>query len=84
MIARAPPPKSGIAGVLLVFCVASVLAGIGFDFGADAHPNFWIGDQVGAAAAVGAGTAVFAVVAARLAIFVLGRAQGSSDARTDS
>jgi hypothetical protein len=84
MITRAPPPKSGITGVLLVFCVAAVLTGLGFDFGAGAHTKFWIGDQPGAATAIGVAAAVFAVVAARVARIVLGRAQGDNDAGAHS
>src|SRR5262249_49168093 len=84
MIARTPPPKSGIAGVLLVFCIAALLAGIGFDLGAGARTRFWIGDQVGAAAAIGGAAAVFAVIAARVARLALGRSQESSDASADS
>jgi hypothetical protein len=84
MIARAPPPKSGITGVLLVFCIAAVLAGLGFDFGAGAHTTFWIGDQPGAAAAIGVAAAVFAVIAARVARILLGRTQGGDDAGAHS
>ncbi|MGD9982177.1 MAG: hypothetical protein AB7H66_15190 [Hyphomonadaceae bacterium] len=84
MSARTPPPKSGITGVLLVFCIAAVLAGLGFDFGAGARTDFWIGDQTGAAAAIGLATAVFAVVASRVARIVFGRVQGSSDAGPDA
>lgn len=84
MITRTPPPKSGISGVLLVFCIAAVLAGLGFDFGTGAHTKFWIGDQAGAATAIGVAGAVFAVVAARVARILLGRAQGGDDAGAHS
>jgi hypothetical protein len=80
MITRSPAKKSAVAGVLLVFFIAALIAGIGFDLGAGAHPSFWIGDQVGAAGAVGAGSAAFAIIAARLAWAVLGRRQGGDDA----
>jgi hypothetical protein len=74
------PRRSNLTGVLVVFCVAALIAGIGFDFGAGAHPGFWIGDQVGAAAAIGVAGAVFAVVVARVMRLLLGRKEGSGDA----
>lgn len=80
MNTRPPPRKSGVTGVLLVFCIAALLAGLGFDAGAGAHPSFWIGDQIGAAAAIGVAGAVFAILAARLVRAALGRKVGSRDA----
>ena len=67
------PPRGGIAGLLLVFCLAAGAAGLGFDLGLDARPNFWIGAQPGAAAALGVGAAVFAILGARGAQLLLGR-----------
>ncbi|MGQ0533152.1 MAG: hypothetical protein ACT4OF_10760 [Caulobacteraceae bacterium] len=84
MIAKSPPRKNGIAGMLFVFCLAAFLAGIGFDLGAGAHASFWIGDQTGAAAAIGVASAVFAVVAVRAARAVLGRRQEGGDAGAHS
>jgi hypothetical protein len=78
------PPKSGLTGVLLVFCIAALLAGLGFDFGAGARAKFWIGDQAGAAAAIGIAGAVFAIVAARAARLLLGRSDRSGDAGADA
>lgn len=78
-----PPPRSGITGLLLVFCVSGLLLGIGFDLGAGARLRFWIGDQPAAAAAVGVAAVLFAIFAAQVARVLVGRRQrdeGSSDA----
>jgi len=82
MTARTPAPRNGIAGVLLVFSIAALLTGLGFDLGAGAHIQFWIADQPGAAAAMGVASAVCAVVLARLMRLVLARE--SSDAGADA
>jgi hypothetical protein len=84
MIARPPSSKSGVTGVLLVFCVAALAAGLGFDFGLGAHPDFWIGDQAGASAAIGIAGAAFAIVGARLARAILGRKGEGGDAGADA
>ena len=36
------PSRGGIAGVLLVFCVAGGGAGLAFDFLSDSGQDFWI------------------------------------------
>lgn len=68
-----PPQRSGIAGVLFVFCLAALIAGLGFDLGTGARTHFWIGDQPGAAAAIGVVAALFALAAAHVARLLLGR-----------
>lgn len=83
-----PPPRSSAVGLLLVFCLTALVVGIGFDLGASARVRFWIGDQPGAAAAIGAAAALFTILAALGARAVLGRAteQGkdSTDASADT
>jgi hypothetical protein len=82
-----PSPRSGITGLLAVFCFAALLAGIGFDLGAGARAHFWIGAQPAAAAALGIAAAVAAVLVSRLARAVLSRGQRqerSRDARADT
>jgi len=73
MTKRAPPPRSAIAGVLLVFCLAALAAGLSFDIGLGARARFWIGDQPAAATAVGVAAVLLAIGAALLGRFVLGR-----------
>jgi hypothetical protein len=84
---RTPPPaRGGIAGLAFVFCLAAGAAGAGFDLALEPRQVFWLGAQPGAAAAMGAGAAVFAIVSARIARVLLGRpaprtpAEGSRDA----
>jgi hypothetical protein len=85
-MSRAPPPRGGIAGLVLIFCLAAAVAGLGFDFGADDARSFWIGARPGAAAAIGCGGAVFCVLAGQIARFALGRkdAKGSDNAHPDA
>jgi len=73
------PPRGGIAGLLLVFCVAAFLAGLGFDIGANARSGFWIASEPGAAAAFGVAAVVFAAIAARGMRIVLGRRREEGD-----
>jgi hypothetical protein len=69
-------PRSGLTGVLFVFCLAALLAGLGFDVAGEARTSFWIGAQPGAAAMIGVAAVVFAVVAARLAQILFTRRGG--------
>lgn len=85
MTKQAHPPRGGIFGLLFVFCLAALLAGLGFDLGAAARAHFWIGDQPAAAFAVGVAATLFALMAAWVARAVLvqkarGKDGGSSDA----
>jgi hypothetical protein len=67
------PQRSGVTGLLLVFSITALLAGLGFDLGAGSRVRFWIGDQPAAAAAVGVAGVLFAVIAAHLARLMLVR-----------
>lgn len=78
-----PPPRSGITGVLFVFCLAALLLGIGFDLGAGARLRFWIGDQPAAATAVGVVAVLFAIFAAQAARLAL-RRRGQKDEGGDA
>lgn len=69
-MSKAPPPRGGVAGLALLFCVTAAAAGVAFDFSARGPGGFWIGDAPGAAAAIGAGAAVLCAIAARLALLV--------------
>jgi hypothetical protein len=68
-----PPQRSGISGVLFVFCLAGLVAGLGFDLGAGARAHFWIGDQPAAAMAIGIAATLFAIVVSMLGRLLLGR-----------
>lgn len=73
--------RSGAAGPWFVLCLALLAGGIGLEFAADVAPAFWVGAKLGAAAAIGAGAAAFAVISANLARFILaGRGERSDDA----
>jgi hypothetical protein len=79
-----PPQRSGVTGLLFVFCLTALLVGLGFDLGAGARMRFWIGDQPAAAAAVGVAAVLFGVLAAQAGRALFGRRrkadEGSSDA----
>lgn len=82
-----PHQRGGIFGMSFVFCLAAALAGLGFDLGLSARAHFWIGDQPGAAFAIGIAAALFAIVAALAGRALLGREPrdaGSSDAGSHS
>jgi hypothetical protein len=68
-----PPSQSGLVGVAILFCFVAAAVGLGFDFAVRARGNFWIGAEPGGAAAIGAGAAVFSVLAARAALLILRR-----------
>ncbi len=67
------PTPRGIAGPWFVICLAALGAGLAFEFAVPGQPAFWIGAQAGASAAIGAGAAVFVVIAALLARALLAR-----------
>jgi hypothetical protein len=81
-MSKAPSPRGGIAGAVLIFCLAAAAVGFALDFGAGDASGFWIGARPGGAAAIGALAAIFCVAAARIARIVLGRgdARRSGDA----
>lgn len=80
-MSKAPPPRGGVAGLALLFCVTAGAAGAAFDFGARGPGGFWIGDVPGAAAVIGAVGAVLCVIMARLALLVFARGKkGGGDA----
>jgi len=70
---RAPPPnpRGGIAGVWLVFSIAGAAAGLGLSILSRGPSEFWLGAEPGGGAAIGAGAAVFALLAARVARLAL-------------
>ncbi|MDZ4690861.1 hypothetical protein [Terricaulis sp.] len=79
-MSRAPPPRGGIAGLAILLCFTAAAAGVAFDFMSRGPGGFWVGAQPGAAAAIGFGAALFAVIAARLAQFLFGaRGKEGSD-----
>jgi hypothetical protein len=63
---KKPAPR-GVAGPWFVICLAALGAGLAFEFGAPSQSAFWIGAQAGASAAIGAGAALFVVIASLLA-----------------
>lgn len=67
------PSRGGIAGMLLLFCVAGGGAGLAFDSLSNTTPGFWILEMPGARAAIGVGVALILVAAAHLLRLLLGR-----------
>ena len=80
--------RSGAFGLLLVFCLTAFIGGLGFDLGAGARVRFWIGEQPGAAGAVGVAAALFMVLIAHGGRMALNRwrkeaaNEGGGDGRT--
>lgn len=68
-----PSPRGGIAGVLLLFCVAAGAAGFAFDLAVRQEPSVWLAAQPGARAAIGGAMAVLAVAASHLLRFLFVR-----------
>lgn len=80
-MSKAPPPKGGVAGLALLFCVTAAGAGAAFDFTMRGPGGFWLGDVPGAAAVIGAGAALVCVIAMRAALFLFARKDdGGGDA----
>ncbi|WP_135210766.1 hypothetical protein [Vitreimonas flagellata] len=67
------PSQGGLLGVATLFCAVAAAAGLAFDFVLRARDGFWIGAQPGGMAALGASAAIFAVLAARGARWLLAR-----------
>lgn len=81
MIKPAPPPKRGIAGMLLLFSAVALIAGVGFEFLIDAPPRFSIAAQPGGRAVLGVGVVAVLVLLAHLMRAVLTvRESGGGDA----
>jgi hypothetical protein len=84
MIKPAPPKPRGIAGVLLIFCIAGGIAGLGFDLLLGGSGRFSVAAEPGARAVLGIGVAVLLVLVAHVMRLVLGRkpdAEGMGDVR---
>lgn len=79
-----PPPRSGITGLLFVFCLTALLLGLGFDIFGGARLRFWIGDQPAAAAAVGVAAVLLVILAAQAARLALGRRRGRDEEGNDA
>jgi hypothetical protein len=71
---KPPPPKSrGIAGMMMLFCVAGGAAGLAFDLFADMGPRFSAATLPGARAALGVAVALALTLGAHALRLVLGR-----------
>jgi len=81
MIKPAPPPKRGIAAMLLLFCVVALVAGLGFEFLIDTPQRFSVVAQPGGRAVLGVGVVVVLVLLAHGMRFLLSkRDDGGGDA----
>ena len=81
-----PPPNSAF-GPWMVFCAGALLAGLTLDFAMGARGDFWIAEQGGAAAIIGAAAAAVCVGAGWLANIVFDRkgpTKGDGDAGSDA
>ena len=70
------PSRGGIAGVLLLFCVAGGGVGLAFDFISNSGGNFWLLEMPGMRALLGAAVAIVMVLGAHVLRILLGRKAG--------
>jgi hypothetical protein len=75
------PSRGGIAGMLLLFCVAGGGAGLAFDFLTDNGPGFWILQMPGARGVLGVAVAIVLVLAAHAFRLLLGRKVSEGEPR---
>ncbi|MFT3726297.1 MAG: hypothetical protein QM759_00520 [Terricaulis sp.] len=75
------PSRGGIAGMLLLFCVAGGGAGLAFDFLSDNGPGFWVLEMPGARALLGAAVALVLVLLAHVLRLLLGRKVSEGEPR---
>ncbi len=81
MIKPAPPPKRGIAAMMLLFCVVALVAGLSFEFLNDTPPRFSVVAQPGGRAVLGVGVVVILVLLAHgMRLLLTTRERGSGDA----
>jgi hypothetical protein len=78
-VTRTPPPTraKGISGLVLLFCVTALAAGLAFDF-TTARNAWWLGATAGAAAIIGVAAALLVVMAGHLLRLAL-RGRGKDD-----
>jgi hypothetical protein len=85
MIKPAPPKTRGIAGLVLLFCVAALIAGVGFDFMIEAGPRVNVIAQPGGRAVLGVGVAAVMVLLAHVMRLALGqRPRANEDGERDA
>lgn len=70
------PQRGGAAAMLFLFCLTGGGAGLAFDLVLNPDRGFWLGAQSGAHGVIGAGAALFVVLAGHLARVLLGRRDG--------
>jgi hypothetical protein len=75
------PSRGGIAGMLLLFCVAGGGAGLAFDFLSDSGQDFWVLQAPGVRALFGVAVALALVVAAHALRLLLGRKVSEGEPR---
>ena len=69
---RRPRVRAGL-GLTLLFSMAALLLGTGLDFATAAGPRFWIDEQPGGLAVLGAATALAVVLVAHVVRLLVGR-----------
>lgn len=73
MIKPAATSSNGIGGLILLFCIVALLAGVLFDALSADDSSFALASQPGSRAVLGAAIAVAAMLVAHGVRFVLGR-----------
>lgn len=81
MIKPAPPPKRGIAAMLLLLCGVGLVAGVGFELLIDTPARFSVAAQPGGRAVLGVGAvAVLLLLAHAMRAVLSVRDPGGGDA----
>lgn len=80
---RRPRVRAGL-GLSLLFSMASLLIGTGLDFATASGPRFWIDEQPGALALLGAATALAAVLVAHVVRLLVGRRVAAKEGERDA
>lgn len=75
MIKPTPTSSSGVGGLILLFCVVGLLAGVLFDVLNTSDGGFALASQPGSRAVLGAAVAIAVVLVAHGMRFALGRAR---------
>lgn len=80
---RRPRVRAGL-GLTILFSMAALLLGIGLDFATASGARFWIDEQPGALALLGAAIALAVVVVAHAVRLILGRRVASAEGERDA
>lgn len=80
---RRPRVRAGL-GLAVLFSMAALLLGTGLDFATASGPRFWVDEQPGGVALLGAGIGLAVVLIAHAVRLVLGRRVANEGGERDA